>query len=38
LKPIRGNRGAWLRAALHCLLAACAVILAALQFAHVATP
>jgi beta-galactosidase len=38
LNPIHDNRGAWLRAALHCLLAACAVILAALQLAHVGTP
>lgn len=30
------NRGPWLRAALHCLLAACAVLLATMQFAHAA--
>jgi hypothetical protein len=38
LNPIRDKRGAWLRAALHCLVAAGAVILAAMQFAHVGTP
>jgi hypothetical protein len=31
------KRGAWLRVALHCVLAACAVILAALLRAHVGT-
>jgi hypothetical protein len=38
LNPIRNKHGAWLRVALHCLLAAGAVILAALEFAHVGTP
>jgi len=32
------NRGAWLRAALHCILAACAFILAALQLVHAGMP
>ena len=37
MNPTCSNRGAWHRAALHCLLAACAVILASMQFAHAGT-
>ena len=37
MNPIYDKRGAWLRAALHCLLAACAVLLASMQFAHAGT-
>jgi hypothetical protein len=35
---MRDKRGAWLRAALHCLIAAGAVVLAAMHFAHVGAP
>jgi beta-galactosidase len=38
LNPTHDKRGAWLRATLHCLVAAGAVILAAMQFAHVGAP
>jgi hypothetical protein len=38
VNPRHDNRSTWLRAALHCVLAACAVILAAQQLAHVGTP
>jgi len=38
MNPRYDNRGAWLHAALHCVLAVCAVILAAQQLAHTGTP
>jgi hypothetical protein len=38
MKPADDVRGAWLRATVYCVLAACAVILAALQLAHARTP